>query len=196
MGEEVSVLVVAALEAEVQHLRPKLRDGDSILVTGCGKVNAAYALTAHLTYGFRTLPDLILNVGTAGGLSEWAIREEVVQVHVVVQADFDTTILEQVIGMTFGSPIHLVEGSGTGYAKLATSDRFVTNPRQLAKAGIDICDMEAYALAHVAYSLNVPFRCVKAVSDPADDTAIHAWPGTVARCSRLLAEWYEGNICD
>lgn len=187
------ILVVAALESEVYFLRHVLRQEDEILVTGCGKVNAAFALTDWLR--IHPFPDLVLNVGTAGGVSEWAIEKHLVQPDVIVQADFDTTMIETVTGFTFGSPITLdshEDPLGSSSGKLATSDRFVTDDRALKRAGVDICDMEAYALAHVSYSLAVPFRCVKVVSDPADESSVSLWPSVIHKRAQDLGEWYEG----
>lgn len=187
----VNVLVVAALTEEVTHVT-----GHEVLVTGVGKARAAAALTLRLTTGTR--PDLVVNVGTAGSLSPDV--HGVVEVGFVTQHDFPYDGLEALVGspvdrgyaLYADTPPTAMRRPPPGVPTVATGDVFVADAdaaRRIAGTGVHLVDMEAYAYATACAAVGVPLRCVKVVSDSADDDASDSWLDTIDHCAGALAEW-------
>ncbi|MEO0362770.1 MAG: 5'-methylthioadenosine nucleosidase, partial [Pseudomonadota bacterium] len=55
----------------------------------------------------------------------------------------------------------------------------------------DLVDMEAFALARACRRAGAAFRCVKYVSDAADDAAAEDWDANKARGAALFAQWLD-----
>lgn len=183
----MSVLVVAALREEVAKVELVLREDDVLVVTGPGKVNAAIGLTSAC---LEHLPDAVLNLGTCGSLKGG--HDSVYRPSKVVQGDFDGLALELLTGQTWGEPMDVDGGEGT---VLVTTDRFITARTEVehfVRAGIDVCDMEAYAYAAVCEKLALPFYCIKVASDQADEDASHDFIKAMDLCATRLATAYEG----
>jgi adenosylhomocysteine nucleosidase len=191
----VSVLVVAALDEEVAHV-----DGVDVLVTGVGKARAAAGLARRLATG---MPELVVNIGTAGAVD--GVISGLVEVTWVTQHDFPYDAIDALIkspldrGFTLGgnAPPARLPAPPTGSTALATGDTFVASAdeaRRLAAAGIHLVDMEAYAYASACAEFGVAFRCIKVVSDAADETAGTSWLDTIDACARSLGEWVAANV--
>ena len=142
------------------------------VISGSGKVNAAYELTRTI---YQHRPTLIVNLGSAG--SNQFKRGEVICCTQFLQRDMDATGLgfkpyetpfsglEPIL--TYGIKIEgLPEGNcGTG-------DSFEMNH---LSSDYNVVDMEAYPLAYVAMKERIPFLCLKYISDGADGTAAEDW---------------------
>lgn len=184
----MQVLFVAALAEESEALETSA----PVLHLGVGKVQAATEL-AHQLATMPRLPELVVNVGTAGGLGEQRLGE----VHAasgVHQHDFDHEGLAAFVGRPLpGGPIRL-PGPSDARAQLATGDRVILSGRDraaLAAGGADLVDMEGYAVAATCRRFGVPVWLVKAVSDAADDDAAMTFHQTLSLCSTRLADWAE-----
>lgn len=173
------ILFVFALESEAGHHF----DGCQTLFTGIGKVNAAYALTKYLQHH---QPKLIVNLGTAGSVN--FKRGELVCCTKFVQRDMDVTGLgfekyktpfsnEETV-LYYGLKMNGLQESICG-----TGDNFETNHSTNI---YHVLDMEAYALVSVAKRENIPFLCVKYISDGADDSAAEDWTEQVKLASEKL----------
>jgi adenosylhomocysteine nucleosidase len=189
------VLVVAALEEEVVHLPGHV----DVVVTGVGKARAAAALAVRLA---DAKPAVVVNVGTAGAVD--GVITGLVEVTWVTQHDFPYDAIEGLVGSTIDRgfvlrPDQPPQRSATAppdSTALATGDVFVASAedaRRLATAGIHLVDMEAYAYASVCAEFGVPFRCVKVVSDAADEEAGDSWLDTIDACARSLSDWVTAN---
>ena len=191
----MTALVVAALAEEVAHVT-----GVEVLVTGVGKAVAATALARRLASADP--PAIVVNVGTAGALRVGV--HGVIEVDHVTQHDFPYAAIELLAGPvdrgyrlrpdTAPTP---VTGFPDGATLLATGDVFVADPvraAEIAAAGVALVDMEAFAYAAACASFGVPMRCVKAVSDFADDDAGSSWLDTIDACARALSEWVTCHI--
>jgi adenosylhomocysteine nucleosidase len=191
----VSVLVVAALAEEVVHVCDV-----EVLVTGVGKAVAAAALARRLAT--NDPPALVVNVGTAGALR--AGVSGVIEVDHVTQHDFPYAAIELLAGpVDRGYRLHHdaapvpVSGFPADAIVLATGDVFVADPlraAEIAAGGVALVDMEGFAYAAACASFEIPMRCVKAVSDSADDDAGASWLDTIDACARDLAEWVACHI--
>lgn len=191
----MSVLVVAALAEEVVHVCDV-----EVLVTGVGKAVATAALARRLAT--NDPPALVVNVGTAGALR--AGVSGVIEVDHVTQHDFPYAAIELLAGpVDRGYRLHHdaapvpVSGFPADAIVLATGDVFVADPlraAEIAAGGVALVDMEGFAYAAACASFEIPMRCVKAVSDSADDDAGASWLDTIDACARDLAEWVACHI--
>ncbi|MGJ3508438.1 nucleosidase [Enemella sp. A6] len=178
-------LVVAALRSEVQYLE---RDWP-ILITGVGKVAAATAVRGALC---EVRPSVLVNVGTAGALVDglsgtFAVLQ-------VLQHDLDSEAIRRLTGQGCGLPIDLATLPGEAeVVSCATGDVFVADSGMRSRLAqqAQVCDMEGYAVAYAARSLDIPVIMLKCVSDPADETARASWVDSVDRTAKSIAEALE-----
>ena len=163
----MKILTVFALESETQSLFTDI----PILYTGVGKVNASYNLTKAIT---QKKPDVILNIGTAG--SKKFNYGNIILCNKFIQIDMNATAFGY---KPFETPndqtpqileyFTLNENIFDGIGICGTGDSFEINIT--GDEPYDVVDMEAYALAKIAKAENIPFVCVKFISDGADNNA-------------------------
>lgn len=157
-----SILIVAALPEELDH--------PGVLHTGLGKLNAAYALTRELQ---RRRPKLVVNYGTAGGLHPSLAG--LVEIRRVLQVDMEAEPLAP-RGQTpfFPGPFQL--DSGAEGVVCGSGDRFVTAVDPwLLQHGVEVVDMELFAIASVCQREGIPWRSFKYISDHADRDSGSSW---------------------
>lgn len=157
-----SILIVAALPEELDH--------PGMLHTGLGKLNAAYALTRELQ---RRRPKLVVNYGTAGGLHPSLAG--LVEIRRVLQVDMEAEPLAP-RGQTpfFPGPFQL--DSGAEGVVCGSGDRFVTAVDPwLLQHGVEVVDMELFAIASVCQREGIPWRSFKYISDHADRDSGSSW---------------------
>lgn len=161
-------LFVFALDAEAGNV---FNDKNK-LVTGIGKLNAAMELTREI---YRNRPELIVNLGSAGSRSFG--KGEVVCCTKFIQRDMDVRGLgfEKYETPLSGIPPVLDYGllkEGLPQGICGTGDSFEMNH---AETDYTIVDMEAYPLALIAMKSNIPFLCLKYISDDAGSEAADDW---------------------
>lgn len=159
---------VIAMESEAAVVRPFLREGDGLFVSGVGKVNAASATQKAIDAG----ADEILNCGVAGGFDPAMKIADVFEIDRAVEYDFD---LAQLNGTEVGvhnertTPYFGLQTRGLFPARtLGSGDRFSDSQADLpvlARLGVTIRDMEGAAIAHVCEMNGVPCRILKCLSD-------------------------------
>jgi adenosylhomocysteine nucleosidase len=142
------------------------------LITGIGKVNAAYELTKAIQVH---KPSLIVNLGSAG--STRFKKGDVVCCTKFVQRDMDVRGLGFELYETPLSGLPPVLEYGLEIEDLpigicGTGDSFEMKHSETI---YDVVDMESYALAMIAMKENIPFLCLKYISDGADDNAAEDW---------------------
>lgn len=195
-----NVLVVSALPQETEYIEEylkdkndwiKQKDGDFVnmikdihlyvKVLGVGKVNAAFQTADAIR---DTNPDLIVNVGVAGGLADDLKRGSVAIGTDYVQVDMKTLLPENspVIDST---PEHILDGilevakaNNISYraGRIATGD-FVLYERKKRKAikkefNPIAFDMETAAVAQVATAKKIDFVGIRSFSDMANKKTI------------------------
>ncbi|MFY7827594.1 MAG: hypothetical protein ACOVQ4_10720 [Flectobacillus sp.] len=165
-----------ALESEAADVF----EGQNVVFTGIGKVNAAYELTKAI---HQQKPALIVNLGTAG--SNYFAKGEVICCTKFVQRDMDVRGLGFELYETplSGVPPLLEYGLEMETLKLGicgTGDSFEMGH---AETIYNVVDMEAYALALIAKKENIPFLCLKYISDGADDNAAEDWTEQVHKAA-------------
>ena len=156
-----------ALESEA----PGLVSMDSVYFCGVGKINAAVCVTKIV---LERRPKLIINFGTAGGISVDAGLHEV---STFVQRDMNCASLGVAAGTTpFDSAPSTLSFGRRGLC-CGTGDNVVAGAASLVNC--DLVDMEAYAMAKVCWAHGIDFRCWKWVSDSADNAAAEDWSQSV-----------------
>lgn len=162
------VLFSFALAAEAAEVF----ESHHTLITGIGKVNAAYELTKAIHI---KRPALIVNLGSAG--SNHFQRGEVVCCTKFIQRDMDVRGLGYELYETplSGVPPLLEYGlkmDGVNEGICGTGDSFEMGH---AVTAYNVVDMESYAIAMIAMKEKIPFLCLKYISDGADDNAAEDW---------------------
>ena len=146
-------------------------------------MNAAYETTLGIL-AFK--PDLVVNFGTVGKINK--DLHGLIEISYVVQRDMLTMPLEP-RGQTpmSSDPVRFESGHGT--AICGTGDSFVTfvDP-WLLENNIDVVDMELFAIAHVCYRQQLPWRAFKFITDDADDNAAEHWQDNIANGEELFWE--------
>ncbi len=155
-------------------------------VLGVGKVNAAYR-TAEIIHIFN--PELIINVGFAGGLKTGAAGGDIVIGNDYKQVDFRAFSLGNEAGLVPQAKpcivpekfIELLRQKSQAMSfschvgRIATGDFFLndthTKNRIIADFSPVAFDMESAAIAHVCAEKGIPFVAVRTLSDLADDDA-------------------------
>ena len=192
-------LVVAALHEEVAHVQAG--DGVEVLVTGVGKAVAAAGLAKRLADGPPV--DLVVNVGTAGsvdGMLTGLVEIDYVTQHDLPYAAIDNLTTDDVIrgfDLRPDQPPRSAPGPAAAANALATGDVFVADAeqaRRIAATGIHVVDMEGFAYAATCAVFEVPMRCIKIVSDFADQDAGESWLDTIDKCARELGTWVDRHI--
>ena len=173
----------------------KINGVDTVVaVAGVGKVNAAVcAQTMILKYS----PDVVINVGVAGGLDTGFKIGDIAVADSVVEHDMDTSPLGDAPGYISG--IGMVEMPcdkaiadmmakadetvGTIHAKrgiIASGDQFINTQEERDKIvgnfGAIAAEMEGASIGHVCVMNNVKFGVLRAISDGANDDSPMDYP--------------------
>ncbi|KGT09315.1 nucleosidase [Elizabethkingia anophelis] len=156
-----------------------------LVFTAIGKVNAGYYLMKYLSVNN---PDIIINLGTAGSTA--FRRGDVVCCTQFVQRDMDVSPLGIERFKTPFSDDDVVLDYGIDIDNLpkgicGTGDSFETEHNTDL---YNVLDMEAYALALIAKREQIPFLCLKYISDGANDDAVEDWTQEVDKASKILRE--------
>lgn len=168
MTSKADPLIIFALEMESLGLF----DGHRLVHTGVGKVQATHALTKTI---IEEKPQHVINLGSAGSAVHKA--GSVVCCTGFVQRDMDVTPLGIDSFVTPFSDHPAVLKYGNAVADMpecicGSGDNFDTSHSQ----GVyDVVDMEAFALAWICHKENIPFTCIKYISDGADGAAADNW---------------------
>ena len=178
----------------VEYMSGKIFGKDVVLaVCGIGKVFAAIcAQTMILKYN----PDVIINTGVAGTLTDKLSIGDIAIADSVVQHDMDTSPIGDPVGLLSGINIvniptatrvarvlsECVEQVGVKcvIGTVATGDQFVATDakRRYIKETFNAaaCEMEGGAIGQVCYVNNVPFGIIRAISDGGDGDAVLDYP--------------------
>lgn len=201
MELEVQALKELMDKAEIQKIstidfyKGNINGVDTVVaVAGVGKVNAAVcAQTMILKYS----PDLIINVGVAGGLADGFKIGDIAVADYVVEHDMDTSPLGDEKGFISGinmvkmscdsriadMMMNAVETVGSIKAKkgvIASGDQFIYTQEQRDRItgdfGAIAAEMEGASIGHVCVMNNVPFGVLRAISDGANDDSYMDFP--------------------
>ena len=182
-------LFVFALQQESDGLFDDL----PVLYTGVGKTLAALHLTKSIA---TSKPDIVINMGTAGSATHNA--GAIVNPTAFIQRDMDVTPLgfsrfqtpysDDDVTLRYGERLDLIPEATCG-----TGDNFAVN-EDFGGGLYDIVDMEAYALATVCNHYNIPFLCLKYISDGADGSANQDWQKALHDTAKSLRQIVDQHI--
>ena len=182
---KVNPLYVVALKEEVNT---EFIDKFDVLITGVGKVNAAYELTRHLAENNNRY-NLVINFGTAG--SNYLDPGTFVDCTRFYEKDMDCLPLgfepfqtpfekEIIIDFSLESIFNPLNKNLSCY----TGDKFVTEDLEYD----GIFDMEAYALAKVCKNFQLPFISFKYISDGANSDSAGDWTENISSGYKIFYE--------
>ncbi|HLS35430.1 MAG TPA: 5'-methylthioadenosine/S-adenosylhomocysteine nucleosidase [Bacillota bacterium] len=203
----MTIGIIAAMDEEIVYLKNKLTitnetkiaqslfiEGELadrkvvLLKSGIGKVNAAMSTTI-LHEKFK--PNLVVNTGSAGGLSHRLSVGDIVISSEVIHHDVDATVFNyeygQVPGMphTYHANERLVHHAKQVLKKLqinasvgmiGTGDSFMSDDKYVKYIKEKIpsliaAEMEAASIAQVCFQYGTPFVIIRALSDIAGKDA-------------------------
>jgi adenosylhomocysteine nucleosidase len=162
----------------------KMSDANVILLkSGIGKVNAAMSTSILLE---KYKPDLIINTGSAGGFNPSLNVGDIVISTEVRHHDVDVTAFNYEYGQVPQLPAAFaadeglmlkaekaaeeIEGVQTVKGLIATGDSFMSDPKKVDFVrtkfqNVQAVEMEAAAIAQVAFQFKTPFVIIRSLSD-------------------------------
>ncbi|WP_101774707.1 5'-methylthioadenosine/adenosylhomocysteine nucleosidase [Pasteurella oralis] len=195
MAQEVEILA-NLMESKVvtQVASCTIYEGDiqgksvALLQSGIGKVAAAMGTTALLQL---SQPDIVINTGSAGGVSTGLKVGDIVISSETIYHDADVTAFGYAKGQLPACPpafisdkklsdlaekVALAQGHNVKRGLICSGDSFIHGGAALAKIKADFphvmaVEMEATAIAQVCHAFNIPFVVVRAISDAGDGEA-------------------------
>ena len=190
MGVEVTELISCMQVEQIDYISSiayylGVIDGRRVVIAKCGpgKVNAAVCAQAMI---LKYSPDIIINTGVAGSLSNLLSIGDCAIASAVVQYDMDTTVVGDPIGYISGvnkvafecdifivaKLIHSLEKIKSINFKLgliATGDKFLKSQVEkdaiLKNFNAISCEMEGGSIGHVCCMNKIPFGVIRAISD-------------------------------
>jgi len=160
-----------------------------LLKSGIGKVNAAMGTTLLIE---KFQPDTIINTGSAGGFHNALNVGDVVISTEVRHHDVDVTVFGYEFGQVPRMPAYYapdeklveiaernaekIDGIQVAKGLIASGDSFMNDPERVESIrsklpGLYAAEMEAAAIAQVAYQFGVPFVVIRSLSDIAGKDA-------------------------
>lgn len=160
-----------------------------IVVCGVGKVNAAMCTLALIV---KYNPDIIINSGVAGSLSNLVSIGDIVVATKSVEHDMNSTALgdrqgevsfpdgkvmyfecDKKISATLAQVCRKIPSTNVKTGTIASGDIFVSDRSKRLNIANEFnalaCEMEGAAIGHVCYCCNVPYGIIRAISDDLDE---------------------------
>ncbi len=164
--------------------------GRDVVIATCG-IGKVFAAICAQTMILRYSPDVIINTGVAGTLTNELSVCDVAVSSDVVQHDMDTSAIGDPVGLISGINIINIPadeklcdrvvkaaksiGLNATAGTIASGDIFVAEEAKktyIREAfGAIACEMEGASIGHVCYVNSVPFVVIRAISDGGDDSA-------------------------
>lgn len=181
------MIVIAALESEIKAR--SLPDHIPIVYSGIGKINAAIATFQAIQ---RYQPQLIINFGTVGKINP--TLSGLVTINKVIQRDISAEPLAPRGIVPLSSKPNEFIVNTAGYV-CGTGDSFVTqHDPWLTEQGVDVVDMELFAIAAISFEHNVNWISYKYISDAANEDSAHEWSSKVHHGEDLFLEQLKHHL--
>ena len=177
---KTNYLIITALESELK--REALPSGVEIIYSGIGKINATIACVKAM---HQYAPNQIINFGTAGKVNPQI--HGLIDIGKVIQRDMDTEPLAPRGQTPFCNKPS--EYLSSGKFLCGTGDSFVTaQDPWLNSQGVDVVDMELFALAAVAHQHQIVWRSFKYITDDANENSGTDWQEKVNHGQELFID--------
>lgn len=212
MKSKVDIGIIAAMKIELDGIKQFMTDTETTVISGIeftegilygkkivaavcgiGKVFAAIcAQTMILSYK----PEVIINTGVAGTLTDRLSIGDVAVASDVVQHDMDTTAIGDELGLISGlNIIHIPtdkriselllkcvreQNINVVFGTVASGDIFLNDDLKKQKIsecfGAVACEMEGASIGQTCYVNGVPFAVLRSISDGGDDNSHIDYP--------------------
>ena len=222
--------IIGAMQIEVEELIAHMTDcteqtvsgitftegilrGRRTVVARCG-VGKVFAALCAQTMILLYHPEVIINTGVAGSLTDRLGIGQVVVADAVIQHDMDTSPLGDPVGLISGLNLvtlptdpavtdglcACVREAGVPYVRgvIASGDRFVAGnaAKQRIRAAfpaLDLiaCEMEGAAIVQVCFVNHVPCTVLRAISDGGDEQAFYDYPSFLRDSAHTAASLLE-----
>lgn len=207
MLSKTEIGIIGAMSVEIEGLRSAMENkhtevisgieyvygtlfGHSVVTAVCG-IGKVFAAICTQTMILTFAPDVIINSGVAGTLTDkLSIGDAAVAVN-AVQHDMDTTALGDEPGLLSGLDIVYIPtdekvseriaecvrelGVNCVMGTIATGDCFINDSEKkqiiAQRYSAIACEMEGGAIAHTCYVNKVPFSILRVISDGGDDNS-------------------------
>ena len=182
-----SLVVIVALADELNA--DNVSSHIPVVYSGIGKVNASIAtFKAIKEYN----PDLIINFGTVGKITP--SLSGLIQIGSVIQRDMIAEPLAPRGSVPFSSKPNKFVSISIGHI-CGTGDSFVTQQDDwLTQNGVDVVDMELFAIASVAHEHKIDWISYKFISDNANESAGQEWSKQVNQGQKLFIEKLHAHL--
>ena len=198
--------IIGAMDLEVQALKGLMDNAVVETISTIdfykGNINGVETVVADAAVCSQTMilkysPDIMINVGVAGGLSEEFKIGDIAVADSVVEHDMDTSPIGDPVGLISGINLvnipcdkkladlmeQAVSKVGTITSKrgvIASGDQFISKQEQRDRIkdnfGAIAAEMEGASIGHVCYMNGVPFGVLRAISDGANDDSHMDYP--------------------
>lgn len=202
-----SIGIIAAMDSEIAAIKDAMLDktvetvsgiefvkgilqGKNAVVAKCG-IGKVFAAVCAQTMILKYAPELVLNTGVGGTLTDKLNIGDIAVAADVVQHDMDTSPLGDPVGLVSGInvvyfpadevAVKLISNSASELGinsekgTVASGDQFIASREQKERIKSSFnaiaCEMEGAAIGHVCYINKVPFAVIRAISDSADDSS-------------------------
>lgn len=222
--------IIGAMDIEVDTIKKNIKDpatenisgiefvsgelfGHEAVVAKCGigKVFSALCTEAMI---IRYSPDLIINTGVAGSLTNKLSTLDVAVAKAVVQHDFDTSPLGDRKGEISGLGLveipadlaiskaieGIIKGMGINcvHGVIASGDVFVASndvkERIVSEFSAVACEMEGASIGHVCHVNKVPFAVIRSISDSANGESEMDYPTFSKKAAAVSAKIVESFL--
>ena len=177
---KTDLLIITALESELK--RNALPSGVEMIYSGIGKINAALTSTKAIN---QLSPCKIMNFGTAGKVNPQL--DGLLEIGKVIQRD----MMAEPLAPRGTTPFcdRPQEYLSSGKYICGSGDSFVSaaDPWLLSQ-GVDVVDMELFAIAYVANYHQIPWHSYKYITDDANESSANDWHQKVNHGQDLFIE--------
>lgn len=197
--------IIGAMQVEVEHIKAVMTDVETEKISGIefcrGKISGKDAVVAKCGIGkvfasvcaeamiLRYNPDVVVNIGVAGTLTDELNTTDIAVARSVVHHDLDTSPLGDPAGLISGINIINIEcdenvssllekcvkslGINCKTGVIASGDQFVctTERKNFIRGTFNAiaCEMEGASIGHVCFINGTKFGVLRAISDVADE---------------------------
>lgn len=197
--------IIGAMQVEVEHIKAVMTDVETETISGIefcrGKISGKDAVVAKCGIGkvfasvcaeamiLRYNPDVVVNIGVAGTLTDELNTTDIAVARSVVHHDLDTSPLGDPAGLISGINIINIEcdenvssllekcvkslGINCKTGVIASGDQFVctTERKNFIRGTFNAiaCEMEGASIGHVCFINGTKFGVLRAISDGADE---------------------------
>ena len=197
--------IIGAMQVEVEHIKAVMTDVETETISGIefcrGKISGKDTVAAKCGIGkvfasvcaeamiLRYNPDVIVNIGVAGTLTNELNTTDIAVAKSVVHHDLDTSPLGDPAGLISGINIINIEcdekvssllekcvkslGINCKTGVIASGDQFVctTERKNFIRGTFNAiaCEMEGASIGHVCFINGTRFGVLRAISDGADE---------------------------